>query len=601
MSTCPNCNKQFDDGVKFCDACGTAIPEAAPAAAPEAPVAAPEAPVAPVVAPAAPVEEKNEGVKLPFELDKKLPFELNKKLLAIGAAALAAIVVLAIIISSVFTAAPSFVLYSKDSDIVYYDGSGKPWAAILETDKADNGADADMVILSDDGNKMFFIQGGTLYYREVESKKDAVKLAANVASYIIDSKGKNVVYLSEGSLYRHNLKDKTKLDSDVDSISWVSEDLKKVIYTKSEEIEVTEDEETNTKTVRDIYLCKGKKSEKLETSVDSFQVNEDGSKIYLVKEKTLYVKKGTKDKVKIAADVERVNAVYEKGIYYTTSEKVEKKEGDFSYETNVYTLCYYNGKKTTELAEDIGTMAYANKTPAVAYYTSTRTEDEENPYVYDYFIAVEGNAMELDSDVYDVTFTEDGKTAYYLEKLSEEELQKAAEAEKRAVSDLYSIKVSAKKLGNAEKLDEEVDYERGFSLNIKTGMYWYYKDYNNENSTATLYVKGKEVASDVVANSVAFSAKAKTFTFYTDMEEGVKGATLWFSKNGKKPVKVADGVVNRVFDAEGNIYYLKDQSETNLKSDLYVNKLTKKSKLVDQDVLSVTRSYTIGELMDMYF
>ena len=73
------------------------------------------------------------------------------------------------------------------------------------------------------------------------------------------------------------------------------------------------------------------------------------------------------------------------------------------------------------------------------------------------------------------------------------------------------------------------------------------------------------------------------------------------AKNGKKPVKVADGVVSRVFDAEGNIYYLKDQSETNLKSDLYVNKLTKKSKLVDQDVLSVTRSYTIGELMEMYF
>ena len=99
MSTCPNCNKQFDDGVKFCDACGTAIPEA--------PVAAPEAPV---VAPAAPVEEKTEGVKLPFDLDKKLPFELNKKLLAVGAVALAAFLVLAIIISSVFTAAPSFIL-----------------------------------------------------------------------------------------------------------------------------------------------------------------------------------------------------------------------------------------------------------------------------------------------------------------------------------------------------------------------------------------------------------------------------------------------------------------------------------------------------------
>ena len=590
MSTCPNCNKQFDDGVKFCDACGTAIPEA--------PVAAPEAPV---VAPAAPVEEKTEGVKLPFDLDKKLPFELNKKLLAIGAVALAAILVLAIIISSVFTAAPSAILYSKDADIVYYDGSGKPWAAVLETDKADNGADAGMVILSNDGDKMFFIQGGTLYYRAVESKKDAVKLAANVESYIIDSNGKNVVYLSENSLYRHNLKDKTKLDSDVDSISWVSEDLKKIIYTKSEEIEVTENEETPTKTVRDIYLCKGKKTEKLESSVDSFEINKDGSKIYLIKEKTLYVKKGTKDKEKIAADVERVNAVYDKGIYYTTSEKVEKKEGDYSYETNVYTLCYFDGKKSTELAEDIGTMAYANKAPAVAYYTSTRTENEENPYVYEYFIAVEGNAMELDADVYDVTFTEDGKTAYYLEKLSDEELQKAAEAEKRAVSDLYSIKVSAKKLGKAEKVDEELDYERGFSLNIKTGMYWYFKDYNNENSTATLYVKGKEVASDVVVSSLAFSAKAKTFTFYTDMEEGVKGATLWFSKNGKKPVKVADGVVSRVFDAEGNIYYLKDQSETNLKSDLYVNKLTKKSKLVDQDVLSVSRSYTIGELMEMYF
>ncbi len=576
MSNCPNCNKQFEDGVKFCDVCGTALvaapaPEAAPVAAPEAATAAPAF---------------------------KLPFELNKKTLGIGGAVLAAILVIAIIISSVFTATPSYFLYSKDGDVVYYDGSGKPWVAVEETNKQDNGFGN--ALLSADGKKIFYTQGGTLYYREVESKKDAVKLASTVSTFIINEKGTAVVYMSEGSLYRHNLKDKTKIDSDVAGISAITKDLKKVIYTKAETTEEKDEDGDviDEKSVSDIYLATGKKTEKLETAVESFSVTEDLSVIYLIKDKTLYQKKGKKDKVKIATDVSRINNVYDDGIYYTTSEEIEKEAG---YKDTLSTLFYYNGKKSEKLAEDFETLAYASKKPVMAYGVRNEVKDE-NGYIkeieYDYFIAVEGKALELDMKVADVTFDENGKTVYFLEAVDGEEQMKAQENGDRVVSDLYRIKISGKKLGKAEKIDEDVDYETGLRLNVKSGNYWYYKDYNNENSTATLYFKGKEVASDVVVGNVSYNRKANAFAFYTDMEEGVKGATLWVSKAGKKPIKIADGVASFTFDAKGNLAYLKDKSESNGKSDLYYNTLSKKSKKIDEDVLNVRVGTCISEYWD---
>ncbi len=577
MSNCPNCNKQFEDGVKFCDVCGTAL---AAAPAPEAaPVAAPEA------APA---------FKLPFEL----PFGLNKKTLGIGGAVLAAILVIAIIISSVFTATPSYFLYSKDGDVVYYDGSGKPWVAVEETDKPDNGFGS--ALLSADGKKIFYTQGGTLYYREVESKKEAVKLASNVGTFIINEKGSAVVYMSESSLYRHNLKDKTKIDSDVAGLSAITKDLKKVIYTKVETVEEKDEDGnvTGEKDVKDIYLATGKKTEKLETGVESFSVTEDLSVIYLIKDKTLYQKKGKKDKVKIASDVSYINNVYDDGMYYTTFEEIEKEDG---YKDTLSTLFYYNGKKSEKLAEDFETLAYASKKPVMAYGVRNEVKDE-NGYVkdveYDYFVAVEGKALELDMKVADVTFDENGKIVYFLEAVDGEEQMKAQENGDRVVSDLYRIKISGKKLGKAEKIDEDVDYETGIRLNVKSGNYWYFKDYNNENATATLYFKGKEVASDVVVDNVSYNAKANAFAFYTDMEEGVKGATLWVSKAGKKPIKIADGVASKAFDAKGNLAYLKDKSESNGKSDLYYNTLSKKSKKIDEDVLSVRVGTCISEYWD---
>ncbi len=574
MSFCPNCNKQFEDGVKFCDVCGTAIPEAAAPAAVEAPVAAPEAPAF------------------------KLPFELNKKVLAIGGAVLAAILVIAIIISSVFTAVPSYFLYSKDGDIAYYDGSGKPWVAIEETNKEgqDFGGDA---LLSADGKKIFFTQGGTLYYRAVESKKEAVKLASNVGAFIINEKGSAVVYMSDGSLYRHNLKDKTKIDSDVDSLSGVTKDLKKILYTKIETIE-EKDEDGNVideSRVSDIYLATGNKTEKLETSVDSFDATEDLSVIYLIKDKTLYEKKGKKEKEKIASDVYRINSVYDKGIYYTTSEEIEKEEG---YKDTLQTLFYYNGKKSEKLAEDFETIAYASKKPVMAYAVANEVKDENGDVTdmeYDYFVAVEGKALELDMKVADVTFDENGKTMYFMEAVDGEDQQKAEENGDRVVSDLYRIKISGKKLGKAEKIDEGIDYESGFRLNIKNGNFWYYKDYNNENATATLYFKGKKVADDVVVSSVTYTRKANAFAFYTDKEEGNKGATLWVSKGGKKPINIADAVTNFRFDANGNLAYLKDTAD-NGKSDLYYNKLTKKSKKIDEDVSGLMVGTCISEYWD---
>ena len=249
MSTCPNCNKQLEEGVKICDACGTEIAEA---------VETGERDNIQANAVFEPVTESFEAEAEPVAKSNlpKLPFELNKKILAFGAAALAIILVLAIVVSALFTGGePNYALYMKEGELMYYGMSGDPWQV---SDDMDGNSSA-LNLVSKDGKKIFFIQDGDLYVRNVESKKDAEKLGTEVESYMISEDGKRVLFETEdGNIYTHNLKERKKIDSEIDSVVGFSKDLKKVIYTKDAGSEDNEN-------AKDIYLYNGKEPVKLES------------------------------------------------------------------------------------------------------------------------------------------------------------------------------------------------------------------------------------------------------------------------------------------------------------------------------------------------
>ncbi len=563
MFVCPNCNKQFEENAKFCDACGTALAEVAETAEPvEAAEATETAEVTEEVEAVAVETEEAAEIKVTPKFNlPKLPFELDKKVLGIGAAAIAVIVVLAIIISAIFTGGePNYSLYMKDGELMYYGMSGKPWQ--VSDDMESSGY---LNLVSKDGDKIFFQQDGDLYYRNVKSKKDAEKLCTEVDFYMITEDGKRVIIMTDdGDLYIHNLKERTKIDSEIENLVGYSENFKKIVYLKDR----TENDEGETE--YDLYMYNGKKTVKLESGISSASAKKDLSTVYYVKNDDLYSKKGTRDGKKLDSDVSYIMATYEDGdLYYTKSEDEERS------------LCYFNGKKSVVVAEDIYGVEDGSLETPVLVYSVDNSDDDDEEWSLDYYVAIKDKSTAINEGD-NFVFAEDGKSLYYLEPTDDES----------DTSDLYKIKISGKKVGKADKYDTDVSEELGVRV-TEDGAVIYFKDYKD--GEATLYKDKKEIQSDVYTSSVKYCAASKTLAYYIDYEDDSSG-TLMFSKNGKKPTKVSEDVYSVQFTPDGQIMYLKDRSEKSGEGELYLNKLSKKSKKVDDDVRSLLRVYTWEEI-----
>ena len=469
---CPNCKNEVESGVKFCGECGCIMPE--PAAEPVAPVveAAPTTVYCPKcaqpndlgsrfcmkcgqnlegVAPSnePPVIQKEntfdqvekiakESAEKAGELAKKGAKEAKKlakkgaaeakKLAAEGAEqakklpkpllyaiiALAAVVVIIlgiVVVTSVFGGGSGDVnhaLYIKDMEIYASDFKKDPMEVtsrlvddgdLEKEDMAEMGQALGMyVAFADDGNRIFFPDkcgdGMTLYYRDLNKpKKEAVKVDSDVQMYAVSASGKEVVYMKEGNLYRSDLKNKEKIASEVVTF-YITEDLKSILY-------VNED--------YDLYtLNKKGDKEKVAGEIENIHhVSEDLKTVYYMKEGTLYLQEIGKDKVKIDGDVAYVGKIMDSGeVYYTVD------DGD------AYILCYYNGKESTEVVEDlpnyyVGSYAY-DAAAGVAYVY----DDDETIY----YVFQGATAIELkDDETYSVSISPDGKEISYLTNRDEDE------------------------------------------------------------------------------------------------------------------------------------------------------------------------------------
>lgn len=333
MITCPNCNKQLEDGTKFCDNCGKQIIETifcqncgketstefafcqncGASLSDEAIIS-------------------DNGKKKKFALPK-LPFKISKKLIAIGSACIALVLVAAIVLTTLFSGGGNnnFALYLKDGEMYFTNISKiEPWqitTRLIDDDSMDNDDLVDSAYtlgfythLSNDGKILFYVDkitedsdGASLFYRYVNKpEQEPVKIDSDVASYSVSENGKLVTYLKgeEGILYQHNLTDKEKIDSEVSAFE-VSDDGKKIGYLNKE---------------GGMYLkYDGKDKEKLDSEVSRISyINEDFNTVYYIKEDSLYKKVEGKDKEKIASDISSVVKVYESGeVYYLKSDSSE--------------------------------------------------------------------------------------------------------------------------------------------------------------------------------------------------------------------------------------------------------------------------------------
>ena len=339
MITCPKCNKELEDGTKFCDDCGEQIVETifchncgqqtsteyAFCQSCGASLAVEE-----------PKEEtKNENVIQ--NLLSKLPFKLSKKLLMIGAGALAAVVLVIVILAIALSGGKknNYILYLKDKEIFFTQVSKmKPWQVTENLVDVEGVENAQLsyfaqnvgvyIQLSKDGKNIFYIDkisdnSMTLYYRSAtNAKKEPVKIDSDVETYRISENGKTLVYLKgeDGDLYKHDLKDREKIATDV-STFLMSKDAKTIIWKNDD---------------GDLYMQKGNKDkEKLDSEIDYIElVSEDFKTIWYVKEGSFYEMVLGKDKEKLASDVYSVLAAYESGeFYYLKSDATEKVLYDY--------------------------------------------------------------------------------------------------------------------------------------------------------------------------------------------------------------------------------------------------------------------------------
>ena len=344
MLVCPNCNKNFDDGYRFCDTCGTELREAVFFAGNRVE--------------AATEELFDKDLRETFFEDGRSSGEVSgrggkaKKVIlftAISLFIIAAVALVLLLFSLLFGRSGrvvSYGLYIKENEI-FYSNLEKDSTPLQITSKLfvdgfeeEYGEDfkedlsvyigntlSNITGVSTNGSRLVFpdklsydSDGISLYSMTIDGKEsNAEKIGSDIDMELVAmSEDLNIItYVTdyEGSLYQYNVEqdEKTKIAVDVEGIT-ASKDGKIVYYTNDE---------------GSVYVkCAGEDKKKItgENSKVVF-ISEDYSTVYILWEESLYRYKVGKEKEKIASDVCHVIKVYESGeIYYLAEENTIKSD-----------------------------------------------------------------------------------------------------------------------------------------------------------------------------------------------------------------------------------------------------------------------------------
>lgn len=611
MITCPKCNRELSDDVKFCNGCGCPVPETTfcpncgeQAIAGFAFCRKCGAPIAeaPVAEPPAAADEKK----------KKFP----KKAIIFGGIGVAAVAVLVIVIALILggKAKNNYFLYLKENELFFTDlkKNGEPHQLTSEL-LSDTDISTDELIyssvqigrctyMSKDGKYIFFPDklgdsktGFSLYYKEVSDLDEkAVKIDSDIRVYAVNDSATLVTYRkgSEGELYRYNIRkgSKEKLASEVANFA-VSEDGRTVIYINFE---------------NSIYVrYDGDKKEKLASEVSvPLYITEDLSAVYYMKDGSLYKQVVGGDKEKISSDVCKVLGIYESGeVYYLTerSEKIgisdyvidDMKDADASVTEPGYPM--YPEEPSYPYWEDYDTdeeynAAYDEYEAAYDAWEAEceRLEAEYNAAVEAYRAKLLRD--ELRKDLNEITLS---KTAYSLcfydgsgsSVVTDAYYRKLEQAEDAPV-----LFYSAYKPTEPEKVKlSELENAKEVEGAVSDAMFSSYEKYIAVGGNATVFEEKKE-ADELYIN---INSSGTAIYYIDNIQNGKDFGELYC-------IKVSDGVpgtaelydsdvcVNGCFFlSDTEFVYYKDMNDD--KGELYIN-----GNHIDSDV----GAYRVGSVSD---
>ena len=504
--------------------------------------------------------------------------------------------------------------------------------------------------------------GVTLYVRSVSNtKKEPIKIGEDIKQYRVSENGKLVVFLTDdGDLYQSNLKMKDKIDSDV-STFYVSEDCKTIVYTVREDDETTVyyrkggnepakfagditslyQVSEDCKTIyfyKDDHFYKqvfGKDKEKLVSDVSSV--------VKMYSEKSMYYTK-TDDRTSVLFDfveddMASVDANMEEPIrptypnysdygldryeeyqaavnkyneainvywdaYYLYQDKLQRdrmreqlKDSETTYQT--YALYYFDGKKETKLADNVGQSGRTTATDeAVILFQNRESSEIEKIKLSEvsgawevenrvqtamqsgranYCIAIKDTVVELSfDDASNFHLTADGKVLYFVDERSEDGTE----------GNLNKAEITGSKVKDAKTIEEDI--YPSYITYLDDGKYLVFRDV--EDDEGALYLTDKKLSDDVYTNYIRYTNDGKFVCFMTDWDVEDREGTLNVSKNGKTKV-VSDDVHSFVLTPDNQVLYLYDYNTDKYRGELYLYKGSK-AKKVEDDVIAIVPVYT---------
>ena len=516
MNNCPNCNAEIKTGAKKCDECGYEV-----------------------------VSNKNS-----YTAKKSVGF---KGALKVIIPVVAVLIVVAVVISVIFTpsSTANYFGYLRDNEMFISDfseGYGEQATESFINNNAGFGNYRDFVRLSNDGKKLFYIDNYNgssykLYTKNINNlTSKPFKITSDVLIYDINDDGSIVSYIkNKGYLYQHNLKAQSDL-IDKDVINFLASDNgKTILYKKSSEGENSYQ--------FDLYISKsGGKGKKLESNIDSIAyVSQDFSTVYYVANGSLFELNIGKKSVKLIDNVREIIKVYDSGeVYYTQT----NDEGKIS-------LYYFNGKSPKALVENYFRTESVSADRPVMVACCDGEEITYNVVVKDKAFKIEHSVVSiaLNSAGTELYYTADFDTQNSLTTLYTAKIDNGLKSVKKVTNDVFhgeylsGEKYVYVKDYNASTMTGTVYFDnkavakdvyfRGLMYSAKNNMLLYFDKIEDFNGRLNKFVNGKSsvIRNNVLMNSLAVYEDSKA-VFIADCftDDGIL-----YVYDGGNTIKVAGG------------------------------------------------------------
>ena len=225
-----------------------------------------------------------------------------------------------------------YTFFVQDNSLYYYASGKKDPILIADGFCKDPDDDrffsCDAVAFIDNGKKVVYPLKVTstddsfsLYVKKLNAGPEkSEKLCDDVSQYSLTDGGKGLVYINtDGGLFMHDFKTRNKLASDA-ACYWIADDTKNLIYMDDKDC------------LYRVEIKSGEK-QKIDSKVDDVEyVSDDLSFLCYEKDGKIYIKQGDGEPKKIDSGVEEVLLVDEKGyIYYTKEDEKSQNKTLLDY------------------------------------------------------------------------------------------------------------------------------------------------------------------------------------------------------------------------------------------------------------------------------